>query len=284
MSDLPVFPKLPEALRPRARAGLSFALPRLTIWHGFGLTVLLLICASVAQAANPAPLQKSILATLVQWTPLLLRGFLLNIEISFLSMAMGTVLGIALGLGLVAQTKTLRQVSWALTQFFRNAPWLALLFFMIYLLPYHMRIGGLQISLPDWLKAVIGLGLPVMANVAEIVRGGVRSIHPGQWEASESLGFTRNQQLFSIILPQAFKRMLPPWMNLYAILTTNTTLASIVWVNDVVTRAGQVLAAAGNNPGLLAPVYAYVLLLFFIYTYPVAIATRRLERRTKVRI
>ena len=44
------------------------------------------------------------------------------------------------------------------------------------------------------------------------------------------------------------------------------------------------LAAAGNNPGLLAPVYAYVLLLFFIYTYPVAIATRRLERRTKVRI
>ena len=72
--------------------------------------------------------------------------------------------------------------------------------------------------------------------------------------------------------------------SLYAILTTNTTLASIVGVNDVVTRAGQVLAAAGNNPGLLAPVYAYVLLLFFIYTYPVAIATRRLERRTKVRI
>ena len=188
----------------------------------------------------------------IQWVVLTRRGVTVR--------RLFTVLGVALGLGLVAQAKAVRAPCWAITQFFRNAPWLTLLFFMIYLPPYHMRIGGLHISLPDWLKAVIGLGLPVMANVAEIVRGGVRSIHPGQWEAAESLGFIRRQQLFSIILPQAFKRMLPPWMNLYAILTTNTTLASIVGVNDVVTRAGQALTAAGNNPGLLTPIYAYALL------------------------
>ena len=139
-------------------------------------------------------------------------------------------------------------MSWLVTQFFRNAPWLVLLFFMIFLLPFHIQAGPISISFPGWLKAVIGLALPVMANVAEIVRGGVQSIPPGQWEAAESLGFTRRQQLWRIILPQSVKRMLPPWMNLYAILTTSTTLASIVGVNEVVTLAGQVLAAEGSRP------------------------------------
>lgn len=281
MSHLPVMPELPERLR-RQPIG-SFTWPRLSLWHGVALTLFILLSGTVAQAANPDPAQQGIFALLLRWTPLLLRGFGLNILISFLSMAMGTILGVVLGLSLISPTRAINAPAWAITQFFRNAPWLVLLFFMIFLLPYHARVAGFSFTAPDWVKAVIGLGLPVMANVAEIVRGGVRSIHPGQWEAAESLGFTRQQQLFSIILPQAFKRMLPPWMNLYAILTTSTTLASIVGVNDVVTRAGQVLAAAGNSPSLLAPIYGYVLLLFFIYTYPVALATRRLERRAKVR-
>ena len=171
-----------------------------------------------------------------------------------------------------------------MTQFFRNAPWLVLLFFMIYMLPFHIQLGGLGISIPDWLKAVIGLALPVMANVAEVVRGGVQSIPPGQWEAAESLGFTRAQQLWEIILPQSIKRMIPPSMNLYAILTMSTTLAAIVGVSEVVTLAGQVQAAEGNRTDLLAPLYGYVLLFFFFYSYPIAWLTLRLERRYAVRI
>ncbi len=251
--------------------------PRLVLWLCAGAIFL-----PAAAQAQMAPAQPGILAVLWQWTPLLLRGFGLNIVISALAMAIGTLLGAGLGLGLLTPAKPLRAVCWSVTQFFRNAPWLVLLFFMIYLLPFHMRIGPVTLTLPDWLKAVIGLALPVMANVAEIVRGAVLSIHPGQWEAGESLGFTRRQQLFHIILPQSFKRMLPPWMNLYAILTTSTTLASIVGVNEVVTLAGQVLAAEGGRTDLLAPLYAYVLLMFFIYTYPIARATQWLERRSNV--
>jgi len=249
--------------------------PRLAL----GLAVVAILLPAAAQA-QMAPAQAGILAVLWRWTPLLLRGFGLNILISALAMAIGTVLGFGLGLGLLTPAKPLRAVCWGVTQFFRNAPWLVLLFFMIYLLPFHVHLGPLTITLPDWLKAVIGLALPVMANVAEIVRGGVLSIHPGQWEAGESLGFTRRQQLFHIILPQSFRRMLPPWMNLYAILTTSTTLASIVGVDEVVTLAGQVLAAEGGRTDLLAPLYGYVLLMFFIYTYPIARATQWLERRS----
>ncbi len=276
---LPVMLPLPEVLRRRR------PLPplRLSLWHGAALSGFILFTALAAGAAvGPAP-RASVLVVLARWTPLLLRGFLFNILISVLAMAIGTALGAFLGLGLISLRRPVRAVAWALTQFFRNAPWLVLLFFMIYMLPFQVQIGSLAISFPDWLKAVIGLALPVMANVAEVVRGGVQSIPPGQWEASESLGFTRTQQLWQIILPQSVKRMIPPWMNLYAILTMATTLAAIVGVNEVVTLAGQVQAAEGGRTDLLAPLYGYVLLMFFIYSYPIAWMTQRLERRYAVR-
>jgi polar amino acid transport system permease protein len=255
---------------------------RLSLGHGAALLGFFLV-ASMAANAAASPAKAGVFAVLIRWTPLLLRGFGLNILISVLSMGIGTLLGAFLGLALISPNKALRAPAWGVTQFFRNAPWLVLLFFMIYMLPYHMQIGPFQFVAPDWLKAVIGLGLPVMANVAEIVRGGVQSIPNGQWEASESLGFTRQQQLWQIILPQAVRRMIPPWMNLYAILTTSTTLASIVGVSDVVTLAGQVLSAEGSRPDLLAPIYGYVLVMFFIYIYPIAWATRRLETKYQVR-
>jgi polar amino acid transport system permease protein len=272
---------LPEILRRRSANALPVI--RLSWRHGLALTGILLLTSFAADAADSATPAAGVFTVLVRWTPLLLRGFALNIIISILSMAMGTVLGAFLGLGLITPNRPLRGTCWAVTQFFRNAPWLVLLFFMIFILPYHMKIGPFAFVIPDWLKAVIGLGLPVMANVAEIVRGGVQSIPPGQWEAAETLGFTRHQQLWKIILPQSFTRMIPPWMNLYAILTTSTTLASIVGVNEVVSLVAQVLGAEGNRPELLAPLYGYVLLMFFVFTYPVAWATQRLERRTKVR-
>jgi polar amino acid transport system permease protein len=276
---MPVMLPLPEALQRKALPPF-----RLSLWHGVGLSAFILSAAFAAEAAADPPARTSVLVVLARWTPLLLRGFGFNILISFLSMAIGTILGAFLGLGLISLRRPVRAGAWALTQFFRNAPWLVLLFFMIYMLPFQMQIGSLRISLPDWLKAVIGLALPVMANVAEVVRGGVQSIPPGQWEASESLGFTRTQQLWQIILPQSVKRMIPPWMNLYAILTMSTTLAAIVGVNEVVTLAGQVQAAEGGRTDLLAPLYGYVLLMFFIYSYPIARLTLRLERRYSVHI
>ncbi|MGH7156302.1 MAG: ABC transporter permease subunit, partial [Acetobacteraceae bacterium] len=165
-----------------------------------------------------------------------------------------------------------------------NAPWLVLLFYAMLLLPFNMQIGGLSIALPDWVKATFGLSLPVMANMSELVRGAIQSIPHGQWESAESLAFTRRQTLWMIILPQCIKRMLPPWMNLYAILTMATVLASIVGVNEVMTLAGQVEAAEGGRTDLLTPLYAWILLWFFIYAYPITRLTERLERRYAVRI
>ena len=136
--------------------------------------------------------------------------------------------------------------------------------------------------LPAWLKATFGLSLPVMANVSELVRGAVRSIPSGQWESSEALAFSRRQTLWMIILPQCVKRMLPPWMNLYAILVVGTPLASIVGVSEAMTLTGDMLSAESRTE-LLVPMYLYLLLWFFVYCYPIARATVALERRFQVR-
>jgi len=139
------------------------------------------------------------------------------------------------------------------------------------------------VLLPDWIKATVGFVLFVMANVAEVVRGAVRSVPSTQWEAAESLSFTRRQTMWLIMLPQCIKRMLPPWMNIYALVAMATVLASIVGVSEMLTLTAQVHAAEGGRPELFAPLYGFALLCFFLYCYPINLWTARLERRFRVR-
>ena len=242
-----------------------------------------------AQLNSGGP-RAGIIATLWKWTPLVLfgpprefGGFALNILVSFLAMAIGTISGVTLGLGLISTITPVRKISWAVTQFFRNSPWLVLLFFVMLLTPFQIRILGVSIPLPAWFKATIGLALPIMANIAEIVRGAVNSIPTAQWESAESLAFTRLQTLWRIILPQCVKRMIPPWMNWYAILTMATPLISIVGVNDAMTLTQDALASE-QRTDLLMPMYGLLLLFFFVYCYPIARWTIRLERKYTVRI
>ena len=242
--------------------------------------VLFAASVAVAQAQMPAG-APSVVATLLKWTPLLFHGFLFNLAISFLAMGFGTLGGIVLGTLQISRTRAVSQPSYWFMQIFRNAPWLVLMFFVMYLLPFQFHTPFGTVPFPDWIKATLGLAVPVAANVSEIVRGGIVSLPSTQWEAAASLGFDHLQTLRLIILPQAFKRMLPPWMNLYAILAQSTTLASILGVAEVLTLTRNILGAEGRTE-LLMPFYGYVLVWFFLYCYPIAAYTKRLERRFAV--
>jgi len=283
-TDLPVLMPAAGQLAERVRREREVGAPilRLRARHGAWLAIVLIFSAGAAGAQTGAA-QESIISIILKWTPLLVDGFIFNLAISFLAMAGGTAAGALLGIWQISLMPPVRAGSWLVTQFFRNAPWLVLLFFAMFLLPFQVKIFGLVIPLPDWIKATFGLSLPVMANVSEIVRGAIQSIPSGQWESSESLAFNRRQTLWMIILPQCVKRMLPPWMNLYAILTMATVLASVVGVSEVMTLTGEVLSAEGGRTDLLVPFYSYILLWFFIYCYPIARLTVRLERRFAVK-
>ncbi|MBO6814023.1 MAG: amino acid ABC transporter permease [Rhizobiaceae bacterium] len=273
-TDLPVL--LPAGIRKQHD---NF---RIRLWHGVALFAFCLFSSGYVFAVEDGA-QASALATLVKWIPLLLSGFIFNIVISFCAMALGTFVGTILGLGQISLMPAVKGSSWFVTQFFRNAPWLVLLFFAMFLLPFEFDLGFVVIPFPDWVKAIIGLSLPVMANVSEVVRGAIASLPSGQWEAAESLAYTRRQTLWLIILPQCVKRMLPPWMNLYSILTMATVLASVVGVSEVMTLTGEALAAEGGRTDLLAPFYSFVLLIFFLYCYPIARYTVYLEKKFAVK-
>jgi polar amino acid transport system permease protein len=279
---------MPPGSRDRLPVLLPFRLSRCEPHHRLGAGLAALLCAGLVLLTSTASAQVgrlvlSPMQVIVKWAPLLLTGFGFNILISALSMLLGTIAGLILGLGLLSDHGPIRQVSWALTQIFRNAPWLVLLFFVMFLVPFQITIFGVHIPFPDWVKATVGFALPVMANVAEVVRGAVKSVPSTQWEAAEALAFTPRQTMWRIILPQCIKRMLPPWMNIYSLVTMSTVLASIVGVSEMLTLTAQVHAAEGGRPELFAPLYGFALLCFFLYCYPINLWTARLERRFQTR-
>jgi polar amino acid transport system permease protein len=284
-TDLPVLKPVPEKLREIASWPTIEGVPRLVIpgWAvGFMFVAFALsIGAAHAQGAKQAI---TFWVAFPQWLPFILEGFVLNLLISFFSMLLGTIMGAAMGLALVSVHPWMRRVAWALTQFFRNSPWLVLLFCFMLLLPYRVKIGGVEYDIPAWSKAAFALSLPVMANIAEVVRGAVQSIPTGQWESAESLAFNRRQTMWMIILPQCFKRMIPPWMNWYAILTLATPLCSILGVQEMMKSTREALNALGDRPELVAPFYTFVLVAFFAYIYPIARWTVRLERKYSVKL
>lgn len=219
-----------------------------------------------------------IFAALWQWTPALGVGLMQNILISITAIALGTVAGLVVGALAMSPLGPLRIVARVWVQVFRNAPWLVLIYFTTYVFPFEIKVAGHYLPFPDWLKVTVGLALPASANVAEIFRGAIGSIPSTQWEAARSLAFNRWQIFSSIILPQCFKRMLPPWMNLYAVVTMGTALASLVGVHDVIDTA-QIASNTVNLTGFTVLIYFSLLALFFAYCYPISRLTQRLERR-----
>ena len=253
-------------------------------WTPFAMMALAVLWPTIVYAQSGFTTSDAF-GALWRWMPFLLTsGFLFNVVISMLAMAIGTVAGAALGLGQISPLKSLRMFAWFVTQLFRNSPWLVLLFIVLLALPFEITVFGVTVRIPDWMKGVFGLSLPVMANISEVVRGAVQSVPTAQWEAAESLAFTRRQILWQIILPQCYKRMLPPWMNWYAILTMATPLCSLLGIEEIITLSRQAMEAEDNHPELLVPFFGFALILFFFYCYPIARLTMRLERKFAVKL
>ena len=129
-TDLPVLLPFESTNTAPPSHELSFTARVFTPKVAFGLALVfaLSICLAEAQAQGATVSRDGVLATMAKWAPLIFQGFLFNILVSFMSMAIGTVAGTLLGLAQISLVRPVRRTSWYATQFFRNAPWLVLLF------------------------------------------------------------------------------------------------------------------------------------------------------------
>lgn len=217
------------------------------------------------------------LARVIEWSPALARGFALNVLISLGAIAIGSFVGLAVGaLGLAPSLPGRLAKLWV--QAFRNAPWLVLVYFATFVFPFQVKLFDLTLPFPDWLKVTLALALPASANIAEVFRGAVASIPSTQWEAAGSLALSRRQILVYIVLPQCVRRMLPPWMNVYAIITMGTALSSLVGVRDLIDTA-QIASSTVARSSFTVLTYLATLGIFFAYCYPISVFTRWLERQ-----
>ena len=186
------------------------------------------------------------------------------------STAAGLLLGVVGGPVLLSSRRWLRTMGIALVQFFRCTPLMVQMVWFYYALPI---LTGFKI--PSTLAAGLGLTLYMGAFCAEIFRGGVISIDRGQWDAARALGLTHVRMMRHVILPQAARRMVPPFVNQAVLQLKNTSLLYVVAVPDLM-HTSYALTSKTYRP---LETYTVVALIYFAVLFPTTMLAKRLEAR-----
>jgi polar amino acid transport system permease protein len=209
-------------------------------------------------------------AFLWHYRALILWGLGITIAYTIGTIALGFAIGLVTGLLRLSRNRLLTLPLVAYVEIFRCTPLLVQIIWFYYALPVVLGI-----DIPATAAATLVLSLYTGAFYAEIVRGGVESIERGQWDAARAVGLRQLQALRLVILPQAFRRMIPPFMNQSIIQLKNTSLVSTIAVADLLYQ-GEMITAATYRP---LEVYTMVAVLYFAVLFPLTLAAQYVERR-----
>ncbi len=229
----------------------------------------------------------------------LLEAFLVNIEIALIAMVLALIVGLGLALLSIAQLTPVRLAGKLWVDVFRNLPLIFLILYLALSLPDSVKdfwASNAPGFLPEALRGklvlagIIGLVLYNSAVLAEIMRAGILSLDRGQREAAAALGLSYRQQMRYVLLPQGLRRMMPATVSQLITLTKDTTLVSIIAVQEVV-RSGRVLSNTAGNPfvgggDITAPilqVMIFIGILFIAFNLALSRLSRHLELRDDTR-
>ena len=202
----------------------------------------------------------------------LLEGARVTVVVTLVSYAIALAIGMVLVIMHVSPALPARWFANAYTQLFRNVPLLAVLFVMFFGLP---TIG---IDTNSWAVGLLGLGMYTGAFVGETLRSGINSIPLGQAEAARSIGLTFGQSLSSVILPQAFRAVIPPLGSLLIALVKNSALVLAVGVTELTAMSRRLIEDDQSRFdlwGVIIGVTVSYLLIALILSYLVRLAERR---------
>ncbi len=205
--------------------------------------------------------------------PLLLTGAVVTVQITALSVALGVIIGLFVGVARICHVAPLRILAAVYVDFLRGTPLLVQIFLIYFALPV---ITGQRVD--PFFAAIASCGINSGAYVAEIFRAGIQSIDAGQMEAGRSLGMTWMQTMRYIIVPQAFKRVIPPLGNEFIALLKDSSLVSVIGFEEL-TRRGQLIIA--RTYGSLE-IWISVAIIYLAMTLTISRFVAYLERRYKV--
>jgi polar amino acid transport system permease protein len=209
---------------------------------------------------------------LLNYVPLLVSGIVVTLAFTFGTIALGLLIGLTIGMARLSPFLLVNAPLMLLVELFRCTPPLVQLVWFYYALPVLLGV-----EIPGTLAATIVLACYVGAFYSEIFRGGIVSVEKGQWEAARALGLRFWPLMSRVILPQAVRRMIPPFMNQSVIQLKTTSLVSTIAVPDLLYN-GSLITAETYRP---LEVYTVVALVYFALLFPATRGVQWYERRLR---
>lgn len=215
------------------------------------------------------------------WLPTFFEGTLVTIFLSLSTVVLGSLIGLVTVLMKQSKLKVLNILANIYTNIIRGTPVLLQLFFWLYALP----MVGIRFSSVDFLghvygsrefiTAVVALGINSGAYVSEVLRGGLEAVDKGQMEAGRALGLSKKETMFSIIIPQAIRTVLPGLGNEFVTMIKESSIVSVIGVFDVMYTSNVVKASTYS---IFEPLII-VGFIYFVLTYSLSQLLKRLEKR-----
>ena len=204
--------------------------------------------------------------------PLLIQGAGVTLQITIISVGLGLIFGLFIGIAQISQMAIFRIPAKVYVDFLRGTPLLVQIFMIYFALP--MLIGT---RIDPFVAAIVARSVNSSAYVAEIFRAGIQSIDKGQMEAGRSLGLNWSQTMRFIIIPQAFKRIIPPLGNEFIAMLKDSSLVSVIGFEEL-TRQGQLVIASTYGA---MEIWTAVALIYLMMTLPITRLVAYLEKRFK---
>lgn len=202
--------------------------------------------------------------------PLLIVGAGITIQITAISVGLGLIIGMFVGIARICNVKVLRALATVYIDYLRGTPLLVQIFLIYFALP--MVVGQ---RVDPFIAAITACGINSGAYIAEIFRAGIQAIDEGQMEAGRSLGMSWVQTMRYIIVPQAFKNVIPPLGNEFIALLKDSSLVSVIGFEEL-TRRGQLIIA--RTYGSLE-IWITVALIYLVMTLTISRLVSYMEKR-----
>ena len=210
--------------------------------------------------------------------PTLLTGLTMTVKITILSLIIALVIGIFVCLMNISSNIVLRGIAKFYIWLIRGTPMLVQAFYFYFALPQLIQaVTGSQFRITVFTASLVTLALNAGAYISEIMRSGIQSVDPGQMEAGRSLGFNYAQTMFYIIMPQAFKNVLPALGNEFIVLLKETSVSGYIALQDL-TKGGDIIRSRTYDAFMpLIAVALIYLVMVMVFTKCVNLLERRLR-------